>query len=69
MSTLPISDISGLAYDPDLKRIIVTSWASSWVLGINPVDRTCKFWDAGWRVRHVAHPAVACWPRRCTTES
>ena len=53
MSTLPISDISGLAYDPDLKRVIITSWSSSWVLGINPTDRTFKFWDTGWRVRHV----------------
>jgi photosystem II stability/assembly factor-like uncharacterized protein len=53
MSTLPISDISGLTYDPELKRIVVTSWASTWVLGINPSDRTWKFWDAGWRVRHT----------------
>jgi hypothetical protein len=53
ISTLPIADISGLAYDPDLKRVIVTSWPSSWVLGINPADRTFKFWDTGWRVRQV----------------
>jgi photosystem II stability/assembly factor-like uncharacterized protein len=53
MSTLPMSDISGLTYDPDLKRIVITSWASSWVLAVNPADRTFKFWDPGWKVRHV----------------
>ncbi len=53
MSNLPISDISGLSYDPDLKRVVVTSWASSWVLAVDPADRTFKFWDPGWKVRHV----------------
>jgi photosystem II stability/assembly factor-like uncharacterized protein len=53
MSTLPISDISGLGYDADLKRVVVTSWNSSWVLAIDPANRTFKFWDTGWKVRHV----------------
>jgi photosystem II stability/assembly factor-like uncharacterized protein len=53
MATLPVSDISGLTYDPDLKRVVITSWASSWVLAVNPADRTFKFWDPGWKVRHV----------------
>jgi photosystem II stability/assembly factor-like uncharacterized protein len=53
LSTLPISDINGLSYDPDLKRIIVTSWASSWILAVDPSDRTWKFWDAGWKVHNV----------------
>jgi photosystem II stability/assembly factor-like uncharacterized protein len=53
MSTLPISDINGLNYDPDLKRIILTSWASSLILAVDPADRTWKFWDAGWRVHNV----------------
>ncbi len=53
MTTLPISDISGLAYDPALKRVVITSWSSSWLLAVNPADRTFKFWDPGWKVRHV----------------
>jgi photosystem II stability/assembly factor-like uncharacterized protein len=53
MTTLPFSDISGLAYDPAMKRVVVTSWSSSWVLAVNPADRTFKFYDPGWRVRHV----------------
>ena len=57
MTTLPLSDISGLAYDPELKRILITSWASTWVLAVNPGDRTFKFWDAGWKVRHVRSAA------------
>ena len=54
MKSLPISDISGLSYDADLKRMVVTSWSSSWVLAVNPADRTFKFWDPGWKVRHVS---------------
>jgi photosystem II stability/assembly factor-like uncharacterized protein len=53
MKSLPLSDISGLSYDADLKRIVITSWASSWVLAVNPADRTFKFYDPGWKVRHV----------------
>jgi len=53
MKSLPLRDISGLSYDVDLKRIVITSWASSWVLAVNPADRTFKFYDPGWRVRHV----------------
>ena len=53
IKSLPVSDISGLSYDADLKRVIVTSWASSWVLAIDPADRTFKFYDPGWKVRHV----------------
>src|SRR3984885_3971860 len=53
MTTLPISDISGLAYDPAMKRVVITSWSSSWVLAVNPADRTFKFYDPGWKVRHV----------------
>jgi photosystem II stability/assembly factor-like uncharacterized protein len=53
MKSLPLSDISGLSYDADLKRIVITSWASSWVLAVDPADRTFKFYDPGWKVRHV----------------
>jgi photosystem II stability/assembly factor-like uncharacterized protein len=53
LTNLPISDISGLGYDPDLKRVLVTSWGSNWVLAVDPTNRTFKFWDPGWKVRHV----------------
>jgi photosystem II stability/assembly factor-like uncharacterized protein len=53
MSTLPILDISGVSYDPELKRIIVTSSESTWILGVDPTDRTWKWWDPGWSLREV----------------
>src|ERR1700733_3824563 len=53
MKSLPLRDISGLSYDADIKRVVITSWASSWVLAVNPADRTFKFYDPGWKVRHV----------------
>jgi photosystem II stability/assembly factor-like uncharacterized protein len=53
LTNLPISDISGLGYDPDLKRVLVTSWGSNWVLAVDPTNRSFKFWDPGWKVRHV----------------
>jgi hypothetical protein len=52
-SNLPISNISGLSYDASSKRVLATSWNSSWLLAIDPSDRTFKFYDPGWRVRHV----------------
>jgi photosystem II stability/assembly factor-like uncharacterized protein len=53
LSTLPISDISGMTYDSQLKRLVVTSFNSTWILGIDPASRTWKWWDAGWLVRNV----------------
>ncbi len=53
MSRLPITDISALSYDPHMKRILVTSWESTWILGVDPADRTWKWWDAGWPLRNV----------------
>jgi photosystem II stability/assembly factor-like uncharacterized protein len=53
MSSLPISDINGIEYEGDLKRIVITSWSSTWVMGINEADRSWKWWDAGWHVRGV----------------
>ncbi len=53
MSTLPVSDISSVSYDADLQRIVVTSWSSTWVMAMNPADKSWKWWDAGWHVRGV----------------
>ena len=53
MSSLPISDINGIEYEGDLKRIVITSWSSTWVMGVNEADRSWKWWDAGWHVRGV----------------
>jgi ligand-binding sensor domain-containing protein len=53
MSSLPISDINGIEYEGDLKRIVITSWSSTWVMAVNESDKSWKWWDAGWHVRGV----------------
>jgi photosystem II stability/assembly factor-like uncharacterized protein len=53
MSSLPISDINAIEYDSDLKRIVITSWSSTWVMAVNEADKSWKWWDAGWHVRGV----------------
>lgn len=53
LSSLPFSDISGMDYDGDLRRIVITSWSSTWVMAVNEADKSWKWWDAGWHVRGV----------------
>lgn len=53
MATLPISDINAVRYDPDLKRVVVTSANSSMVLAVDPAAKTWKWWDAGWTLHSV----------------
>ena len=53
MATLPFSDISGIEYENGLKRIVITSWSSTWVMAVNESDKSWKWWDAGWHVRGV----------------
>ncbi|HEY0760474.1 MAG TPA: YCF48-related protein [Acidisarcina sp.] len=50
---LPMVGISGLTYDAALKRILVTSWQSTLIFGIDPTDKTWKWWEAGWNVHAV----------------
>ena len=53
MKTLPVSNINNLSYDSQLKRIMVTSWNSTWVMAVDDHTREFKWWDAGWNVRSV----------------
>lgn len=53
MESLPFRDINGLSYDAELKRVVVTSWRSTWVLAVSEADKTWKWWDAGWSVHAV----------------
>ena len=53
MANLPISDINGIEYEGDLKRLVITSWSSTWVMAVNETDKSWKWWDAGWHVRGV----------------
>ncbi len=47
---LPIVDISGLSYDPHLRRVLVTSYASTMIFGIDPTTMQWRWWNPGWRV-------------------
>ncbi len=53
MDNLPFRDVNGLNYDTELKRLLVTSWRSTWVLAVSESDRTFKYWDSGWSVHSV----------------
>lgn len=51
---LPVVAINSLTWDPVLQRIIVTSGEGSLLYGIDPQDRTWKWWNTGWTVRSAA---------------
>ncbi|MEO6965235.1 MAG: transcriptional regulator [Acidobacteriaceae bacterium] len=53
ISRVPINNISGLSYDPDSRRIIVTSYASALIFGIDPARQTWIWWNPGWRTHIV----------------
>lgn len=51
---LPVVAINSLAWNPVLKRIIVTSQEGTLMYGIDPHDRTWKWWNTGWTLRSAA---------------
>jgi photosystem II stability/assembly factor-like uncharacterized protein len=53
IANLPLGAISGLSYDPDLKRVLVTSGSSTIIFGVDGTDSRWKWWDAGWKVHEV----------------
>jgi photosystem II stability/assembly factor-like uncharacterized protein len=54
IANLPLGEISGLTYDADLKRILVTSRTSTLIFGVDGTDSRWKWWDAGWKVHQVS---------------
>lgn len=53
ISGVPINNISGLQYDPGMKRVIVSSYDSELVFGIDPTTMQWIWWNPGWRVHAV----------------
>ena len=53
ISNVPINDISGLQYDLRLKRVVVTSYDSDVVFGIDPTAKNWIWWNPGWRTHVV----------------
>lgn len=52
-STIPLADINGLTYNTSMSRIIVTSWRSTLVFGVDESSKGWKWWNTGWTVRSV----------------
>jgi len=50
---VPMNDISGLRYDSGMKRVVVTSYDSDLVFGINPQAKNWIWWNPGWRTHVV----------------
>jgi photosystem II stability/assembly factor-like uncharacterized protein len=50
---VPINDISGLQYDPQLTRIVATSYDSDLVFGIDATAKHWSYWNPGWRTHVV----------------
>jgi photosystem II stability/assembly factor-like uncharacterized protein len=54
LGQLPVLGITSLAWDPAMKRVILTSGQSTVIFAIDPADKTWKWWNAGWAVHSVA---------------
>ena len=50
---VPINDISGLQYDPRMKRVVASSYGSDLVFGIEPTAKKWVWWNPGWRIHAV----------------
>jgi photosystem II stability/assembly factor-like uncharacterized protein len=50
---VPVNDISGLQYDPQLKRVVATSYESDLVFGIDSTGKHWSYWNPGWRTHIV----------------
>lgn len=53
MKRLPVNAINGLHWDEGMKRVIVSSNATSLVYGVDPATLEWKWWDTGWKVHSV----------------
>ncbi len=53
IKNLPLGEVGGLNYDPVLKRVLVSSRASTSIFGVDASGSPWKYWQAGWRVHQV----------------
>ncbi len=54
IKNLPLGEIGGLDYDPQLKRVLVSSRTATTIFGVDASGSPWKYWQAGWRVHQVA---------------
>jgi photosystem II stability/assembly factor-like uncharacterized protein len=53
LKNLPFTDIDGLDFSPEYKRLMVTSSNQTLMLAIDPVKKDWDWWDVGWKVHTV----------------
>jgi len=54
LASLPFNDIDGLDFNPEYKRLMVTSANGTLMMAIDPVKKDWQWWDVGWKV-HAVH--------------
>jgi hypothetical protein len=50
---LPVVDVNGLYWDPDQKRVMVTSRQTTVIFAVQSDGSAWKWWDTGWKVHTV----------------
>ncbi len=50
LDRMPFRDVDDLCYDPDMKRVLVSSRSSDQIYAINPKNWTWKWWQTGYNV-------------------
>ena len=53
LPNLPLGDITGLNWDEELKRVLVSSRAATIVFGVDDSGKPWKWWETGWNVHEV----------------
>ena len=54
LSSLPFTDVDGLDFSPEYKRLMVTSANGTLMMAVDPVKKNWNWWDVGWNV-HTVH--------------
>jgi photosystem II stability/assembly factor-like uncharacterized protein len=54
LSSLPFTDVDGLDFSSEYKRLMVTSANGTLMMAIDPVKKDWSWWDIGWNV-HTVH--------------
>jgi photosystem II stability/assembly factor-like uncharacterized protein len=53
LKSLPFTDVDGLDFSPEFKRLMVTSANGTLMMAIDPVKKDWNWWDIGWNVHTV----------------
>lgn len=54
LDKLPVADITSVAWNQALRRVVLTSGQSTVIFALDPADKTWKWWNPGWAVHSVA---------------